>query len=324
MIKSLVKHARNDSFFYRYISQNAENRLISETLQYMLWRKGRFVRPHEKQAVLRSYIEQELQSFYVKNEINLPQLQYAITTRCTLKCLDCNAFFPKFRKNKELYCDVELDNFKNDVHAIMSQVNFVRRFIIIGGEPLMHKELPAIIAHCAGYQGIETIEIITNGTIMPSKDLLEAAAAQSDKVYFHLSNYSANNAIAHRLHYEAIIDALKLHGVKHQMSMNLEWNKELPLSPQAYSEETLNTMFNTCWLKRCIQVLDGKLSLCPKLSSGYALGMLDPGEKECIDLRQETECLRQQLIDFYKKSPFESCRFCTRIDKKVLPAKQML
>lgn len=74
--------------------------------------------------------------------------------------------------------------------------------------------------------------------------------------------------------------------------------------------------------KRCLQVCDGKLAICPKASSGYELGMVDdsfPGE--VISLR-EIDDVRKQLIAFYQKDFFEACRSCVRIDEEVLVAEQ--
>ena len=186
----------------------------------------------------------------------------------------------------------------------------------------MNKELPAIVDYCAKHQGIAVVEIITNGTIMPSAQLLSVCKTHAQKVYFHLSNYSENQVLRSRLKYDAIIETLKANGVKHQMSMNLDWNREEPLQFHSYSQGELQSIFDNCWLKRCLQVFGGKLSLCPRLSFGYALEMLTPPEGESIDLCESSVSLKQSLMDFFKKSCFESCRYCIRYDERVEPAIQ--
>jgi hypothetical protein len=81
--------------------------------------------------------------------------------------------------------------------------------------------------------------------------------------------------------------------------------------------------FADCWLKRTLEVKNGRTAICPKASSGYELGMADAsGAGEVVDLRGDGD-LRQALIDFYHKEFFEACRACLRIDEEVMPAEQI-
>lgn len=322
MNKTLIECAINPSFYHRYFRQNAESRFALSQLEFMLWRRGRFIRPHEKAAVLDQFTNEEIHNFYEKKEINLPQLQFAITTRCTLQCRDCNAMIPSFHQATTSHIDLSFAEFKRCFDTLMSTATRIRRFMLLGGEPLINKDLPDIVDYCARHPGLTAVEIITNGTLMPSKQLLSAASEHGQKVYFHLSNYSKNPALLPRLKYAAIIETLKKRGLKHQMSMNLDWNREEPLRLHAYSQKELQTMFDNCWLKRCLQVLGGKLSLCPRLSSGYALGILAPPQGECIDLHAACGSFRQTLLDFFDKSYFASCRYCVRLDERIEPALQ--
>lgn len=309
-------------FLRRYFQQNAETRFAIEQLEFMLWKRGRFIRPHEKAGLLEQFTNEEIENFYLKEEINIPQLQFAITTRCTLQCRDCNAMIPAFRQPANSHIDLSFSDFQRQFDILMSVVKKVRRFMLLGGEPLLSKDLPDMVDYCAKHPGIAVVEIITNGTIMPQPHLLEIAKRHAQKVYFHLSNYSGNADLLPRLKYDAIIDLLKSHGIKHQMSMNLDWNREDPLEFHSYSQAELQKMFDTCWLKRCMQVLDGKLSLCPRLSFGHALKLLAPRQSECIDLCESGVSLKQELIEFYQKRCFESCRYCIRFDERVEPAIQ--
>jgi organic radical activating enzyme len=311
------------SFYHRYFRQNAENRFAVMQLEFMLWRRGRFIRPQEKQEYLERVTAEEIENFYEKKEINLPQLQFAVTTRCSLQCRDCNALIPEFGRNGNEHITLTFADFKRDFDALMTAANSVRRFMLLGGEPLINKDLPDILDYCASRVGISAVEIVTNGTIPPSRRLLEAAREHAMKAYFHLSNYSGNEALRPLLKYDTIIGLLKENGIKHQMSMNLVWNREDPLLPRPYTQPELQAMFDGCWLKRCVQALDGKLSLCPRLSSGYALGLISPMEDECVDLRKsDTETLKQKLSEFYHKNCFSSCRYCVRIDEQIPPAVQ--
>jgi organic radical activating enzyme len=323
-IKSQIqKYDIENSLMNRYFMQNAENRFTMIQLEFMLWRRGRFIRPNEKSTLLDQFLIEEIANYYEHGEINLPQLQFAATTRCTLRCKDCNAMIPEFENNGVAQIDLTFTEFKQQFDKIMSAVSKVRRFMLIGGEPLINKELADIVDYCATHEGISTVEIITNGTIIPSENLLEVLKEHGQKVYFHLSNYSGNKVLLPRLKYSKIIEILKVNGIRHQMSMNLDWNKEIPLQLHSYTETELQSMFDTCWLKRCLQVLGGRLSLCPRLSSGYSLGILSPPEGELIDLGPDADLLPEIILNFFKKSVFKSCQYCVRINERIDPAIQI-
>jgi organic radical activating enzyme len=324
LLESCVqKYKIDNSFFKRYFMQNAENRFAVSQLEFMLWRRGRFIKPQEKAGELDRFTVEEIENFYQKNEINIPQLQFVVTTRCSLKCRDCNALIPEFGRKGNNHIDLTIDGFKRECDVLAGAVKNIRRFMLLGGEPLLNKCLPDIVEICAGYNNINVIEIITNGTILPSPRLLEIIKNHREKVYFHISNYSKNEDLKNVLKYDALLQILKENGIKHQMSMNLVWNREESLRLKTYTDSELKAMFEDCWLKRCVQVLNGRLSLCPRLSSGRALNSVNDDCNEHIDLTGlDAETLRKKLINFYKKDVFESCRWCVRIDEQIDPAIQ--
>jgi hypothetical protein len=325
VIKDAINKYNIEQFFFnRYFIQNAENRFAITQLEFMLWKRGQFIIPQKKVVMLEHFTMEEIENFYVKNEINIPQLQFAITTRCSLKCRDCNALIPEFGRNGQKHIDLSFNDFKQDFDLLMSAVGSIRRFMLLGGEPLLNKELPDMISYIVKHDRIKTIEIITNGTLLPSKQLLDVVGDHSDRVYFHLSNYSQNQSIKHMLKYDKIIKMLNDCGIKHQMSMNLVWNKEESLKYRNYSSIELQAMFENCWLKRCVQIFNGKLSVCPRLSFGLALGFIEAPEDEFIELRNiSVDSFLYKLIHFYKKNNFRSCRFCVRINEEIPPAIQI-
>ncbi len=308
------------TFFSRYFEKNAEQRYAMQLLEFMLWQRGRFIPPMHKAKIQQSFIQQEVED-YKNGIINIPQLQFLVTTRCSLRCINCNAYIPYFGTHGKKHKDLSPQDFKHDLDKLSEAVTHIRRFILIGGEPLLHKELSSLIEIAAQNSMISLIEIITNGTIVPSSIILDTIERYKEKIYFHISNYQANPALIYRLKHEKIFQVLKERDIKYQMSAHQSWSKEIPLQGRS-DDEIAQKMFASCWLKRCLQVCDGKLAICPKASSGYELGMVDdsfPGE--VISLR-EIDDVRKQLIAFYQKDFFEACRSCVRIDEEVLVAEQ--
>lgn len=309
-------------FLSRYFEKNAEQRYLMQVLEFMLWRRGRMIPPPHRTRALRQFLQEEMEDFFDKGIFRIPQLQFLLTTRCSLRCKNCNAYMPWFGESRgHAHHDISPEDFRRDLERLSTAVTGIRRFILIGGEPLLHPRLAELVEIALASPLVSVVEIITNGTLVPRPELLEVLAQARDRVYFHVSNYMANTALAPRLKHEALLQALKGHGIPHQMAPAPVWQEERPLEGRL-DDAAVTAMFDSCWIKRCVQVLDGQLAICPKASSGYELGMAEKTPGELVDLRSG-EDVRRQLMSFYQKPFFDVCRACARIDKEVLVAEQL-
>ncbi|GHU82998.1 hypothetical protein FACS189468_7770 [Spirochaetia bacterium] len=311
------------SFFTRYFQHNAENRFAQAMHNFMLWKRGKFLLPRDREKHINNFVMEEIENFYQKKEFNLPQIQFVVTTRCTLKCRDCNFFVPYFDQKKSSP-DLTLNEFKREFSNLIGIINTVRRFMILGGEPLLSRELPEIIVEICRSNKIPIVEIVTNGTVLPSSLLLEVLKEFRDKVWLHISNYSINESLRPVLKYEKLLGILKDNGIKYQMTTDTHWYREKPHGIHDYSTEQIKTMFADCWAKRVLQVCNGKIAVCPRTSGGYEMGVVPFFEGQFIDLRESSsESLRQQFIDFYHRDYLDGCKYCIRSEEEVLPALQV-
>lgn len=309
-------------FLSRYFEKNAEQRSLMQVLEFMLWRRGRMILPPHRARVMQEFLQEEMEDFFSKGIFRIPQLQFLLTTRCSLRCKNCNAYMPYFGGSRgHAHHDISPEDFRRDLERLAGAVTGIRRFILIGGEPLLHPRLAEIVEIAVKSPLVSVVEIITNGTLVPDPEQLAALAQHRDRVYFHISNYAANKALAPRLKHEALLQALKEHGIQHQMAPAPVWQEERPLSGRL-EDAAVAAMFDSCWIKRCVQALDGQIAICPKASSGYELGMAEEKPGELVDLRSG-EDVRAQLLAFYQKPFFDVCRGCARIDKEVLVAEQL-
>lgn len=309
-------------FLARYFERNAEQRYLMQLLEFMLWRRGHMILPTRKTQVLKEYLEEEITNFFEKDIFLIPQLQFLVTTRCSLRCKNCNAYMPSFgASGRAPHFDLSPEDFRRDLDSLAGAVNGIRRFILIGGEPLLHPRLAELIETAVASPLVSVVEIITNGTLVPRGDVLETVERHRDRVYFHISNYTGNAALAPRLKHAEIFSAFKKHGIRHQMAQDQIWQEEQPLSGRLGDDEAA-AMFSSCWIKRCVQALDGQIAICPKASSGYELSMVEKTPGELVDLRGGA-ALREQLTAFYQKPFFDACRACARIGREVPVAEQL-
>lgn len=309
-------------FLRRYFYENAERRVATELYDFLFWRRGKFLRPNEKEKIIEKYLEEELESFFVDKKINIPRLQFFINSPCTLRCRECNALIPDIYKSstdiKKYFLSEE--EFKLDLEALSTVASSIRHFILLGGEPLLHKNIHKLISLALNSNLISTIEIVTNGTVLPKGDVLKGLLSFRDRIFFRVSDYSSNTDLSAKLKYEELERLFKDHGFKHQKTF-MPWFRLLPGEP-AQSDARSREIFRNCYIGRCIQVFDGKLAVCPKASSMDALGQTSHTEQEIIDLRTEPN-LRQAIINFYEKDFFEACRSCGGYGEEVLPGEQI-
>ena len=105
---------------------------------------------------------------------------FVITQKCTLKCKLCLAFMPYYKNP----VNTTLEEAERIVNNYFNIVDEVQIFSITGGEPLVNPELVNIIKKVLTYRDkiTNTIDIVTNGTLMFRDDLLELLEKNNDKI----------------------------------------------------------------------------------------------------------------------------------------------
>ena len=189
MQATLKKENISKVFYKRYFEQNALNRLGMEMLKFMWFKEGKFINPLKKNDIIKQYIDEEIEN-YNNGIINIPQIEFCITTKCTLKCKDCCALIPQLDKVK--HSEMSFEDFKLQLDKICDSVDLIRHLVILGGEPLINPELPRMLEYAAQNEKIFLIQLISNGTMMPSQKLLEVMNKYNNRVYFYMSNYQDN------------------------------------------------------------------------------------------------------------------------------------
>ena len=313
----LEKYNISKAFFNRYFELNAINRLGNELFRFMNFKEGKFINPMKKQQYIEEYVKEEIDNFFNKNELNIPQIEFCLTTQCSLKCKDCCALMPAF--NQKGHIKMSVEEFKKTLEQLLENVNSIRKLIILGGEPLLRSELPELLEYAAEKDKVIHIAIVSNGTMLPSEKLIKVLK-KYNKINFYMSNYNGNPDIEPILKYEQIKALLKQNGLKYQMMESWEWFKELGFASDKLCESAKRRNYETCHRTKCLQTLDRKIDICSKAFSGRNLGLINT--KDFIDL-DKTANLRQELIDFYQKDMVDACEYCLISTEKVAPALQI-
>src|SRR5262249_5795874 len=89
-------------------------------------------------------------------------LRISVTDRCNIRCFYCMPEDAKnFQPRAEILTLEELDRFARV--AVSLGVNKIR---VTGGEPLLRKDLPVLIAKLSSIRGLRDLGMTTNGVLL--------------------------------------------------------------------------------------------------------------------------------------------------------------
>lgn len=99
-------------------------------------------------------------------ERRLHDLRISVTDRCNLRCTYCMPA-DRFRDDHAFFPKTELLSFDEIERIARAAIDLgVRKLRITGGEPLLRKDLPILIAALAGISGVDDIAMTTNGILL--------------------------------------------------------------------------------------------------------------------------------------------------------------
>jgi len=255
-------------------------------------------------------IERFIEEWYYKHlgKACIMEIHTAITTCCTFNCRNCNMYMPYY-KEKVIY---SLEALKSNIDLLFEYIDYVFKYQILGGEPLLNKSLPDFLFYLKDVYGdkIGRIRIITNGSVLPSDRLLEALKYSDSEV--HVSDYSAN--IDYKNRFEATMQAFEKSGIKNKIMPSLKWRDfGFPNEPCNFEDVRKHMLTcGTAWHG----LVDGCLFYCNSSWSAQKCGLFKCAKDDFIDLTElpkgekgEIQLLQLCLGDM--KSGYNSfCRLC--------------
>ena len=184
----------------------------------------------------------------------LAKIDTVITSRCSLKCKNCNIFVPHINNRQ----DIDFAELKQNFDIFFDSVDYVYEYTLLGGEPFVHKDIIGII----DYLGMEYrsriggINLISNGTVMPSKELV--GCLKKNKVTVHISDYT--KAVAYSEKLENVTRCFEEAGIAYYVIPNNTW-KDIVYPRMTYQTEDAKTHMLACG-HSTHSVGDGKLYWC--------------------------------------------------------------
>ena len=183
------------------------------------------------------------------HKIFLPYLEADITDICNLKCSSCY-HFANFSFTDDLY---PIESFRRDIRQVMQKCDIVK-FRLLGGEPLLMKNLDRYIKITRQYLPKANLGIVTNGLLIPSLSPKILDALRENNFMVYISVYPPTKKILDKI--KAVLDVNKipyhLDPVEKFLSrMTLNGNHD-PLKTRCICSSDI-----------CRTMINGKIYKCP-------------------------------------------------------------
>lgn len=215
-----------------------------------------------------------------KNRVCLMEVHSTITSRCTLKCRHCNMFMPFYKE----HVDYTAEEILRDLDLLFRHVDYIAAYKLLGGEPLINRQLPQMLCMIGEKYGdrIGSIGIITNGTIVPGKELIDAA--KKFDVKFDFSDYT--DVVDYKDKFNKAVETVKQAGLRYTVNRSLRWcDFGFPVNNRCYPFEELRQHMMSCG-PIFHGLNDGKYYYCHVAWSADKAKLLSTVPDDYIDLTE--------------------------------------
>ena len=287
------------------------------------WGGSKSYRLEKKHRIRRMTFSSHSESLS-KETFRINDISIFITEKCTLQCINCSQRIPYYKQSTHY----ELNEILFTIDNLLSYVDEIGVFSIVGGEPLLHPDWDKIAQRIISSEKVQILQIITNGTIVPS--LKSLSILSHEKCVVLISKYEGAKQKIEELS-DNLCRSKVYHYIHHYKKGT--WTRRLePVYFQRTAEENLNVYLN-CILRNCFTIASGKLFMCTFALSNYNINFDNISKDDYVDIDklaadQVDIVTAQKLIENYinKYTPLKICNYCApqlRGDFTIVPGEQL-
>lgn len=246
----------------------------------------------------------------VKTSTGLPHAKsfdVVLTEQCTLKCLDCSNLMQYYTEPRT----TELDLVLRSVAAVMAAIPSVFELRLIGGEPLLYKDLVRLVNSLHLRYPSTWLVVYTNGTLKLPHAFETLDLSVRQKLWFEISDYGP--LLSKRLN--SLEDTLKNIGIGYRTSRIEKWNDCGRMLPSETSEIGAKR-FRDCCASDLLTIHRGKLYRCPYSANLTCLTGADERNVSLCSSNDQTDfgtfaCAKEAIVEFVSHPiPPNACRTC--------------
>lgn len=248
---------------------------------------------------------------YKFKQVVFSSISFLPSTACNLNCRYCLNFNPFSNK----FYVRELDQLKKDIDVFFQCVDRVMLFHVSGGETFLYPHIGEVLEylHEKYIHRIDKLRMVTNGTILPSEELLQSLSTADVEVT--VDDYrEALPDLADK--FDQVVHRLNSYGVIYYINKIDTW---VDLGPDVtdYSDhcEQWLIMHRSQCNQNWQELRDGKLYSCNYAAYAVVTGKLGEQDlEETYDLRNFQKNKLKELIEFHlgytEKGYTNFCKYC--------------
>ncbi|MCL1996956.1 MAG: 4Fe-4S cluster-binding domain-containing protein [Defluviitaleaceae bacterium] len=231
-------------------------------------------------------------------------LEYHMAEHCNMNCKNCFHFSPLVKT--ETF--PSLKQFKCDIVRLSEIFGNIKTIRLMGGEPLLNKELPHFIYTTRKAFPRANIHLLSNGLLYKKVEGDLLAAIKSHNVVIHISLYKP--MIPKR---DEMARYFTANGVEHWISDPiLHFAKYINIDGTSNPKKAVRQ----CPASRCVFLSNGKLARCPL---PFNIKHFNEYFNQSINMENELIDIHTQGLDGFelKKKliqPMQSCRYCGKLE----------
>lgn len=259
--------------------------------------------------------------WYKYRDVFLSVAQISLTERCTLKCKKCA--HGCFNVPMD-YPDLSFERACASADNFFKYVDFIDEFVLIGGEPLLYKQLSEVVKYIGErYRDkMNIFSITSNGTITPADELL--SVCKKYNVMFRISNYTVSLPKLKKQH-EKLAAKMAEYDVEmklgladhHWMDYGFDYVK------RDCDDNELVAVFDACHTP-CHEVQDDKFYYCVMAHTVSNNLHFDVGKDDYFllenlsgeQLEKRKELFLEYTLGYSDKGHLDMCRYCNGAEAK--------
>ena len=231
-------------------------------------------------------------------------LEYHIAEHCNMNCKNCFHFSSLVKMESF----PSLEQFKRDIVRLSEVFENIKTIRLMGGEPLLNKELPQFIYEARKAFPKANIHLLSNGMLYKKLEGELLDAIKECAVSINVSLYKP--MISKR---DEMARYFTENGIKHWISDPiLHFAKYINIEGTSNPKKAVRQ----CPASRCVFLSDGHIARCPL---PFNIKHFNEFFNQSINMEQELIDIHASGLDGFElkqklNNPMQSCRFCGKLE----------
>jgi len=220
-----------------------------------------------------------------------------LTEHCNLNCKGCGHFCPIAEPEF-----ADLNQHKKDMKRLSEFFSNLQYINIMGGEPLLHKDVNEFIITDREFFPDSNINVITNGILL---------SKMPESFWHTLNQYSVGIIMSLYPTFESLQEKASILAEKYDINIKFVKVSTFWKSINLKSDYDKNKRFNNCIGKKCYHLKKGTVSVCgmPHHYEHFNKKFNENISQDGIFDIYDSELTGQKIIEIFNM-PIEACKSC--------------